>query len=945
MYAADAEKIFRDIKHDQGIGESILLKGSIMQWQKRHQEALNFYKEASKFLLPAASDSLLFELAYYNSLGGVLINLGYQSEGRKYLEKEFELCKRFSHEDSLSTATIHYNLGLSCLYFGENELGIDHFRKALPVYIREFGENGKRVAQLYNNVGILYIERGDYTLALDYFHQSANIHLYNEGAMYWNLAYPYHGIASAYDEMGNLDTAFVYYQKALAICDTDPYLDRVETASRAALAIYYTKKGMTDEAFREIEKAIDLINKKYFDSHPRLIDLYKVKGDMYVLLDDAENAGTWYGKSRNLIIETYGPLHPLLGTISKKEADMLMNQGDHVAALAKIDEGVKALRTAGSDTKDSLSGILELKIYLDLVIQRAKIYTRKAGEQPDSTTDLKAALETYMHCVAVADAIRSGYLTEESKIFLQGKLKGMYEQALGVCYELITLTGESAYYGHALYFMEKSKASVLSESLQSNSLTRVSGVPDDVLDAELQYARLVKDLKLNLEEASGEKPEVRDSLERMLFATQRSIDSLSFVIRENYPRYHQLKYNADIVSLQDIRLGLKPGSTAIEYFSGDSLWYVMGINSESQLLICIEKSKTEASIKESITSIRDAGSDIQAYLTSAYKVYHDLVQPVIDSIAYGKRLVIIPDGRLGYLPFEALPTTTAAGNARPHYLLMDASIVYANSLTLYLTNSSGSTRYNSDYLGFAPSYNGSTSYINNRAGYRDEVAPLEGTQEEVSFAGDLFSGKVFLAREATESNFKSQSGPSRILHLAMHAQADDKDPMHSRLLFTQGDTADDGFLNAYELYALDLNSELAVLSACNTGSGEMKRGEGIMSLSRAFMYAGCPNVVMSLWQARDLPTLEIMKSFFTNLKERQPKDEALRNAKLSYLEHADPLRAHPANWATFIFMGDNKPISTPPDWKMLLFTALPILLIMGLVLWLMKNRMAKPASK
>jgi CHAT domain-containing protein len=131
------------------------------------------------------------------------------------------------------------------------------------------------------------------------------------------------------------------------------------------------------------------------------------------------------------------------------------------------------------------------------------------------------------------------------------------------------------------------------------------------------------------------------------------------------------------------------------------------------------------------------------------------------------------------------------------------------------------------------------------------------------------------------------------------------------LIFSPTDTQtqEDGFLHAYELYDTRLNAELAVLSACNTGSGRVVKGEGVLSLSRAFKYAGCPNIAMSLWKADDNATHEIMIHFFKGLRTGMGKTEALRDAQLAYLaEHTGP-QAHPYYWATFVMIGDDSPLS------------------------------------
>ena len=197
---------------------------------------------------------------------------------------------------------------------------------------------------------------------------------------------------------------------------------------------------------------------------------------------------------------------------------------------------------------------------------------------------------------------------------------------------------------------------------------------------------------------------------------------------------------------------------------------------------------------------------------------------------------------------------------------------------------------------------------------RGSLIELPWSLTEIEEISDIVEGDIFVKEDATEGNFKETAEKFGIIHLATHAVIDDKQPMYSKLVFAkdESDTTEDGYLNTYELYNMKLNAKLAVLSACNTGAGKVVRGEGIMSLARGFTYAGCPSVVMSLWPADDRSTSTIMKSFYEGLARGLPKDEALRSAKLEYINSADPAKASPFYWAGFVPIGDMNPIDLKP---------------------------------
>ena len=163
-----------------------------------------------------------------------------------------------------------------------------------------------------------------------------------------------------------------------------------------------------------------------------------------------------------------------------------------------------------------------------------------------------------------------------------------------------------------------------------------------------------------------------------------------------------------------------------------------------------------------------------------------------------------------------------------------------------------------------------------------------------------------MGENATESNFKALSSEYDILHLAMHTLIDDENPLYSKLAFTYipGDTLEDGFLNAIEIYNLSLKARLTVLSSCSSGFGKFQKGEGVMSLARSFMYAGCPSVVMTLWEVEDQSGAEIMSKFYYYLKKGYSKDKALRKAKLKFLKKTGMLKSHPYFWSPYINIGD-----------------------------------------
>lgn len=185
---------------------------------------------------------------------------------------------------------------------------------------------------------------------------------------------------------------------------------------------------------------------------------------------------------------------------------------------------------------------------------------------------------------------------------------------------------------------------------------------------------------------------------------------------------------------------------------------------------------------------------------------------------------------------------------------------------------------------------------------------LPNSKKELEQAADHFAMEFYLGKEATEDVFLREAPKHGVIHLATHSVIDDENPMNSHLLLGKGEKHD-GTLHTHEIYDLDLNARLTVLSSCNSGVGKHESGEGVMSLAHAFAYAGCPSIVMSLWEVDDKATAPLMAGFYKQLAQNQPLDQAMRQAKLEYVKTHTKQQAAPFYWAAFNTWGNVKPLA------------------------------------
>ena len=331
-------------------------------------------------------------------------------------------------------------------------------------------------------------------------------------------------------------------------------------------------------------------------------------------------------------------------------------------------------------------------------------------------------------------------------------------------------------------------------------------------------------------------------------------------------------------------------------------------------------------------------SDFVQYTHNAFDLYQLLIEPFISTMQ-NYRLVIVPDDKLAYLPFDAFLASPADSTKMDFrnldYLVRHHAISYTYSATLLYYYFQNNLKYSNKIAAFAPDYSDEPSTSGSGA---ETFLPLPGAETEVNGVTKLIKGDQFVKERATKQNFLLNAGKYDILHLAMHTLLNDTLPLYSKMVFSADPNVENGrTLNTYEIYNLTLKADMVVLSGCNTGSGKLQKGEGVMSLARAFLYAGCPNIIMTLWNVEDISSSEVMLEFYTNIKSGFTKDEALRRAKISYLSQADPLKAHPHFWLGYVSIGSQVPLFKT---KIGYFVGLIIFVFLAIVLekWYFKRK-------
>lgn len=785
-----------------------------------------------------------------------------------------------------------------------------------------------------NRLGNVCTRLGDYEQAIYFLKNSIQIFLSEERAI---------DAALASCDLGIAYYAYQQYEKSIETYKTALQFDGINAYAKGILFInlgftYYQsekyKQALQTTLLGKEQIEIAIKKKEHRFSHLYLATAYENLALIHQAQQKWELAEQYFSKNLELSLTSYGT--PYDRTISKTYCALGYLFLDWNKTEQALDHFQKALEsvlpkfkpTSLLNNPDSQFFYAENAIF-EALEGKAIALNKWALEQPkQSKVSLQSALECYELSSIVKNQLRQTYDYETSKLIAQEKSQQRIEKAISTAIKLYQITHDFSYFQKAFEWAENSKNLLLLEQLYHHKATLLADIPNDLLEEENQikqqlsyYQQELFSLKNTTE--SPDPKEVQE-LEHRIFNFKKKHHELLAQLEENYPSYQQIKYQSPKIDIKTIQDELLDQQALISYFYGDSTMYVFGISKNDYFVFEHKDVQKSTQLIQQFSDIiadkvRDLGgksTDKSAiYLHQLYQILMQDVLSVLDASI--DQLLIIPDKQLGYIPFEFLLKKSLDHSIfQPtDFLLSDYDISYAYSAAL-LAQQKSLKKAPAPHLfaGFAPKYEdddfiaedrpekGLLSFLL-RAGQYD----LKGAKEEVGNITALLNGKSFIHEKATEQSFKQEAPNYRILHLAMHSLLENQDPMFSKLLFTKtpNDSLDDSYLNAIELYNMRLNAELAVLSACNTGYGKLSKGEGIMSLSRAFHYAGVPATVMSLWKVPDKQTSKIMVEFYKNLKAGQTKDAALRQAKLTYLEQVNaPELAHPFYWAGFIVVGD-----------------------------------------
>ena len=811
---------------------------------------------------------------------------------------------------------------------GEVKEALTHYERAVAL-ARETGNQGTEASAL-NNIGFIYSEASDQQKALEYFLQA--LPLYKPLGNQFTEGITLSNIGNAYNRLGESEKAIDYLQQALirfrAVGSKSP-----ESLALSNIGVAYTRLGDNENAL------------KYYN---QARTIQQQTGNKAQEAETLDNLGVLYSRQNQLdkALEYHQQalqFQRAVGNV-RREAVSLSNLG-HVYTL------LNRPREAVDFYNQSLSIFRSIG---DLNNASTALEGRARAQQ--QLGDLNESQRSIEESLSLVETVRAQSGSQQHRASYLASRETAYEFLVDLLMQLHLREPAKGYDAEALQASERGRARSLTEMLNEAHVDILQGVDPGLLEKERDIRRSLNakaQRQIQLTTQNG-RPDDIAALTKEISALEDDYQQVQAAIRKASPEYAALMQPQPL-GLEGIQAQLNPNTVLLEYALGDVQSYLWVVSPESlktyKLPAREQVEKAARQVYESLTArsvfdslenpaqrqTRIAEADAQFRRASA-----DLSRMILAPAAAElgtKRLIIVADGALQYVPFAALSLDRSAGNYRP--LVIDheiASLPSASSLAVQrqtLANrqpapkgiaviadpvfSTVDARFTSSARATMPVKTVSTGndtriieHLSGGSGGQLVIGRLPFTRQEAD---------QILAVAPSESNLKAvdfrasrsmvtsgELGQYRYVHFATHGYVDTARAGLSAIVLSMIDekgNAQDGFLRTHDIYNLKLPAELVVLSACETGLGKDVKGEGIEGLTRAFMYAGARRVIVSLWNVNDKATAALMQRLYTGmLRSGKTPAAALRAAQVEMLRTRQ--WQSPYFWAPFVMQGEWK---------------------------------------
>jgi len=899
------------------------------------------------------------------SRGRSLLKQGHADQALSYLETALNLFTQTNNTRGIAAA--QDALGDLYMIQGQDKVALDHYRKAYDSFVAARGKDqtdqaaasslASRAGSTANaatqtaasvvdngyNANLMLAKIGDANYRLG--------HLSEAGSAYLMMSVkrPETAAAKATRRLGGLGAIG-------AIMTTGR--PSVEAPTSAATGLLETKKELDDYRVAIVYMTYEL-----------------GLGRLAFANNDLETARKHF---QNALEAGSGalPVVANLGQTRRFRAAARTSLGDVALRQARYKDAAKMFTDAASGAQKDAR--------LDLMWPAQRGLGRslwlQAAQEKDAAKMREQALNAYREALKSIETIRAGSLrADESRTTFLATTKDVYDEAASAFAEtaLLNSPAGNALSGKALDYAAESfkiteagRARSLLDMLGEVNAQITEGVPADLLKRKQDNLNRQQEIAEQLTgiSLSGDQKQKPADLEKELDKLQTEFDEIENQIRAGSPRYAALTGAQPLTLAETQQKVLDDGTVLLEYSLGNDTSYAFAVTQSGVSLFKlpprsnIDKLATDfraqlippklqrrivgidvvAEQQRGLGLVEGPSENLTAFVAASNALYRAAVEPASNSFG-DKRLLVVADGALNYIPFEALVRSTdGADYASLSYLIKSNEIVYAPSASVVAAiRQSGNKPSGKNLLAVAdPIFSSDDSRVKGKAGVPAaaearglglglesavndvageptaagglRLARLVGTRVEAEEIGKIAKSNgsqadLWIDLNASEDNLRSRDVTNyRIIHVATHGLLDAERPQFTGVVLSLvGNKDNDGFLRTDEIFNLRLGAPLVMLSACETGLGKEKRGEGVIGLTRAFMYAGAPTVGVSLWSVADKSTADLMADFYRRLlgpASSNSASVAMRAAQLGLI--SGKKYSAPFYWAPFVIVGD-----------------------------------------
>lgn len=874
------------------------------------EEALRLYQQSLTYF-ERSKDTLQIALAHFH------ISLIYRTyrrleDSRTNLTYAIQLMSADSTRNAYWLAM--FNISLAFLYNIEN-----NYEAAIPVLdaCKSYYQAQKdtlTLGQIYYHYGNAWYGMQDFERSKEYFLASYDLlngQLDRDNGSFADLLVM---LGFCHQKLGESERGWQYMQMAKNYFDQLPPQHPGYIGNLEDLGVFYTAEGKYDTAVQYLEACFTIVEEKFGPSSIRLLRHLPILADGYLKNGNYQQAETCFRRALRIVADSFQGIYHDKARYYEKLAEISFAQADYASALQRCDSAFLA------------SGIDPLHPEKWHSRPFARELYRQYGQ---------ASFQLFLQTRDIALLRQSEQAFEKAATLLQIELRGIsvsssqevfynrdhpvLEQWLEAEMRLYAETGDLQFAEKAFRISGQHKSFLLYDAMRQSGALHFSGLPDSILQQEAELRQRIVESEKSMDDAAFDLPlqdSVRMTIGRALTDHRKRYDALLETIAGRFPSYQKLRYSDSETSITEWQQKrLQPGQAILMYSLSATQVFVFVLSRDtfcartlplspgfSEELIQFRKSITAYySNPNSSEALYD--QSLQAYTRLAQSLYQQLIFPVAGLLP--ERVILIPEGPLCNLPFEALlqaaPKDESNFQTYPFWS-KEKAVSYGFSLDLWMEMSRPlAQKAVQKWLGIAPFAESSDLLASaTRTGLREALPPLPYSGVEIRTLAAMLHGKAWIGAEARPGRFEKEAHAYSILHFATHSEADDRHGNNSYL----ATTASGALLHARDLYQLSLAAEMVVLSSCASAEGHLNRGEGIIGLVRAFAYAGARSVVASVWLAQDQSTARLMEEFYRNLLKGQTKALALKNARLQFMKQM-PEASHPFFWTGFRLYGND----------------------------------------